>query len=180
MQGAATGSRHHTATTLISISWSRLYPALVAPLSYALQSSELNGAEVADHLFWATSRVLDVFEGSSQDLGSSAFGRTTNCAVRSVRCWASRTARPSTTRRACGGSRLGGGLRGWRGGRRSRTTRSRFRPTPRARRGRVDGGAGIGARASMPRRECLLSCSERRRSVDARDMHIRWTNGPEA
>ena len=41
-----------------------LYPALVAPLSYALQSSELNGAEVADHLFWATSRVLDVFEGS--------------------------------------------------------------------------------------------------------------------
>ncbi|CAH0369496.1 unnamed protein product [Pelagomonas calceolata] len=41
-----------------------LYPALVAPLSYALQSSELNGAQVADHLFWATSRVLDVFEGS--------------------------------------------------------------------------------------------------------------------
>ena len=41
-----------------------LYPALVAPLSYALQSSELDGAQVADHLFWATSRVLGVFEGS--------------------------------------------------------------------------------------------------------------------
>ena len=41
-----------------------LYPALVAPLSYAMQSSELNGAQVADHVFWATSRVLDVFEGS--------------------------------------------------------------------------------------------------------------------
>ena len=41
-----------------------LYPALVAPLSYALQSPDLDGARVADHLFWATSRVLDVFEGS--------------------------------------------------------------------------------------------------------------------
>ncbi len=41
-----------------------LYPALVAPLSYALQSPELDGARVADHLFGATSRVLDVFEGS--------------------------------------------------------------------------------------------------------------------
>ena len=41
-----------------------LYPALVAPLSYALQAPDLDGARVADHLFWATSRVLDVFEGS--------------------------------------------------------------------------------------------------------------------
>ncbi len=41
-----------------------LYPALVAPLSYALQSPDLDGASVFDNLFWATSRVLDVFEGS--------------------------------------------------------------------------------------------------------------------
>ena len=41
-----------------------LYPALVAPLSYALQAPDLDGARVFDNLFWATSRVLDVFEGS--------------------------------------------------------------------------------------------------------------------
>lgn len=41
-----------------------LYPALLAPLGYALQSTTLDGAQVADHLFGATSRVLDVFEGS--------------------------------------------------------------------------------------------------------------------
>ena len=51
-----------------------LYPALVAPLSYALQSPDLDGARVADNLFWATSRVLDVFEGSLPlERGSSAF-----------------------------------------------------------------------------------------------------------
>lgn len=41
-----------------------LYPALLAPLGYALQSTTLDGAKIADHLFGATSRVLDVFEGS--------------------------------------------------------------------------------------------------------------------
>ena len=143
-----------------------LYPALVAPLSYALQSSELNGAQVADHLFWATSRVLDVFEGSLPLTRKLRILDDEPRGPRSVARWASRTARPSATRRACGSS-AGRRTAQRRGGRRSRTNRSRSRPTPRAPRTR---GRRRGLRrAREPRtaancRTVLRTGTKRRRS----------------
>ena len=153
-----------------------LYPALVAPLSYALQSSELNGVEVADHLFWATSRVLTFSKAAAADAEAPRLRRRITGRARLHDGPRAPHVPPARAARAAA---LAPGRRTAPrpGGRRSRTTRSRFRPTPRAPRTRGRRRRRGGARRGTA--ENCRTVPEGRRSVSARICSLdEWTRRP--